>query len=88
MDPVANVFALAVELGLHAVDQVGNLARDELFDVLHRTVVVRTVGDSRAHLEGAHPGTHQKIRSSLGGGIGAGGIVGGVLGELGRVVQF
>jgi hypothetical protein len=88
MDPVAHVLALAVELGLHAVDQVGDLARNELLDVLHRTVVVRAVGDGGTHLERAYPGTHQKIRSRLGGGIRAGGIVRSVLGEFGRVVQL
>ncbi len=31
---VAHVLALAVELGAHAVDDVGDLARDELLHVL------------------------------------------------------
>lgn len=56
VDPVAHVQAVAVELGAHAVDQVGDLARDELLHVLVRAVVVRAVGDSGPHAEGAVPG--------------------------------
>ena len=45
VDPVADVLAAAVELGAHAVDYVGDLARDELLHVLVGAVVVGAVGD-------------------------------------------
>lgn len=45
VDPVADVLAAAVELGAHAVDDVGDLARDELLHVLVGAVVVGAVGD-------------------------------------------
>ncbi len=40
VDPVADLLAGAIELGGAAFQNLGNLARDELFDVLIRAVVV------------------------------------------------
>ena len=45
VDPVADVLAPPVELGADAVDDVGDLARDELLHVLEGAVVVGAVGD-------------------------------------------
>ena len=47
VDPVADVAAVAVELGARAVDDVGDLPGDELLHVLVGAVVVRAVGDGR-----------------------------------------
>jgi glucose-1-phosphate thymidylyltransferase len=56
VDPVADVEPVAVELRPAAVDDVGDLARDELLDVLPGAVVVGAVRDRRPHAEAAHPG--------------------------------
>ena len=88
VDPVADVLALAVELGADAVDHVGDLARDELLHVLVRAVVVRAVADGRLQAEGPHPGADQQVRAGLGRGIRAGGVVRGVLGEPLRIVEL
>ena len=88
MDPVAHVLTGAVEPGALPVDEVGDLAGDELLDVLVGPVVVRAVGDRGLHAEGAHPGAHEQVASGLGRGVGGGGVVGGRRLELRRVVQL
>lgn len=65
MDPVADVLALAVELGAHAVDDVRDLARDELLHVLVGAVVVGAVGDRGAQAVGARPGADQHVGAGL-----------------------
>ena len=87
VDPVAHVLALPVELGAHAVDYVGDLARDELLHVLVGAVVVGAVGDRGAKPVGAGPGAHEHVGARLGGAVGARGLIGRLLGELGRVVE-
>ena len=88
VDPVAHVLAGAVQLGPDAVDQPGDLPRDELLHVLVGPVVVGAVADRGLHAEAAHPGPHQQVGARLGRRVGAGRVVRRVLGELGRVVQF
>ena len=88
VDPVADVLAGAVELGADAVDDVGDLARDELLDVLPGAVVVGAVRDRRADAEAAHPGADEVVGAGLRGGVGRGRVVGGVLGEALRVVEL
>ena len=61
VDPVADVLALAVELGAHAVDYVGDLPGDELLHVLVGAVVVGAVGDRGAKAVGAGPGAHEHV---------------------------
>ena len=87
VDPVAHVLALSVELGAHAVDYVGDLARDELLHVLVGAVVVGAVGDRGAQPVGAGPGAHEHVGGRLGGAVRRGRPVGRLLGELGRVVE-
>ena len=87
VDPVAHVAAVAVELGAHAVQDVGDLARDELLHVLVGAVVVGAVGDGRPHAEGAVPGAHQVVGGRLGGAVGGAGAVRGLLGEARGVIQ-
>lgn len=87
VDPVAHVAAVAVELGARAVQDVGDLARDELLHVLVGTVVVGAVGDGGPHAEGAVPGAHHVVGGRLGGAVGGAGAVRGLLGEARRVVQ-
>ena len=88
VDPVAHVGAGAVELGLDAVEDAGDLARDELLDVLARAVVVRAVRQGGLEAEGADPGPHQQVGARLGGGVGARRVQRRRLGELGRVVEL
>ena len=87
VDPVADVLALAIELGADAVDDVGDLARDELLHVLVGAVVVGAVGDRGAQAVGAGPGADQHVGGRLGRAVGAGRLVRRLLGELGRVVE-
>ena len=87
VDPVADVLSLPVELGAHAVDDVGDLPGDELLHVLVGAVVVGAVGDRGAKPVGAGPGAHEHVGARLGGAVGARGFIRRLLGELGRVVE-
>ena len=87
VDPVADVLAAAVELGAHAVDDVGDLPGDELLHVLVGAVVVGAVGDRGAKAVGAGPGADEHVGGSLGRAVRRGRAVGRLLGELGRVVE-
>ena len=87
VDPVADVLAAAVELGAHAVDDVGDLARDELLHVLVGAVVVGAVGDRGAQAVGAGPGAHEHVGTGLGARVRTARVVRRLLGELRRVVE-
>lgn len=87
VDPVADVLALPVEFGAHAVDDVGDLPGDELLHVLVGAVVVGAVGDRGAKPVGAGPGAHEHVGGSLGARVRRRGLVRRLLGELGRVVE-
>lgn len=87
VDPVADVLAAAVELGAHAVDDVGDLPGDELLHVLVGAVVVGAVGDRGAQAVGAGPGADQHVRGRLGARVRAAWVVRRLLGKLGRVVE-
>lgn len=71
MNPVADIFAIPVELGADAAQNVGDLPRNELLDMLIGPVVVRAVGDSGLHAVGAMPGADEHIGGRLGGAVGA-----------------
>ena len=43
VDPVANLFASAIELWCEVTENISNLARDKLLDVLVRAVVIGAV---------------------------------------------
>ncbi len=87
VDPVADVLAAAVELGAHAVDDVGDLPGDELLHVLVGAVVVGAVGDRGAKAVGAGPCAHEHVGAGLGRAVRRGRPVRRLLGELGRVVE-
>ena len=87
VDPVADVLALPVELGAHAVDDVRDLPGDELLHVLVGAVVVGAVGDRGVQAVGAGPCAHEHVGTRLGGAIGARGLIRRLLGELGGVVE-
>lgn len=87
VDPVADVLALAVELGAHAVDDIRDLPGDELLHVLVGAVVVGAVGDRGAQAVGAGPGADQHVRGRLGARVRAARVIRRLLGELGRVVE-
>ena len=87
VDPVADVLAAAVELGADAVDDVRDLARDELLHVLVGAVVVGAVGDGRAQAVGAGPCAHEHVGGRLGARVRAARVVRRLLGELRRVVE-
>ncbi len=87
VDPVADVAPVAVEPGAHPIDEVRDLARDELLHVLVGAVVIGAVGDGGPHAEVAVPGADQVVGSRLGGAVGGAGTVRGLLGEARRVIQ-
>ena len=87
VDPVADVLAAAVELGAHAVDDVGDLPGDELLHVLVGAVVVGAVGDRGAQAVGAGPCAHEHVGGSLGRAVRGARMVRRLLGELGGVVE-
>ncbi len=87
VDPVADVLALPVELGAHAVDDVRDLPGDELLHVLVGAVVVGAVGDGRAQAVGAGPCAHEHVGARLGRAVRRGGLIRRLLGELRRVVE-
>ena len=87
VDPVAHVLAPPVELGAHAVDDVGDLPGDELLHVLVGAVVVGAVGDRGAQAVGAGPCAHEHVGARLGRAVRRGRVVGRLLGELRRVVE-
>src|SRR5208283_4987342 len=76
VDPVADVGAAAVQLGPPAGEHIGDLAWDELFDVLIRPVVVGAVGDCRLHAVRTHPGPDQHVAGGFGGRVRARWVVG------------
>src|SRR4051794_11753389 len=65
VDPVAHVEPVAVELRCDPVDDVRDLPRDELLDVLVRAVVVGAVADRCADAERADPGAHQQVAAGF-----------------------
>ena len=87
VDPVADVLALPVELGADAVDDVRDLARDELLHVLVGAVVVGAVGDRGAQAVGSRPGAHEHVGARLGARVRAARVVRRLLGELRGVVE-
>ena len=87
VDPVADVLALAVELGTDTVDDVRDLPGDELLHVLVGAVVVGAVGDRGAQAVGAGPGAHEHVGGSLGRAVRGARMVRRLLGELGGVVE-
>jgi len=66
VNPIADVLAVAIELGANAAEDVGDLTRDELLHVLVGTIVVGAVGDSGAHAIGTGPRTNEQVRAGLG----------------------
>ena len=87
VDPVADLLAVAVDPRPAALEHLGDLARDELLDVLPGPVVVGAVGDRRAHAEAADPGADEVVGAGLRGGVRAARAVRRVLGEALRVVE-
>ena len=87
VDPVADVLALTVELGAHAVDDVGDLPGDELLHVLVGSVVVGAVGDRGPKPVGAGPCADQHVGGRLGRAVRGARVVRRLLSELGGVVE-
>ena len=88
VNPVANLLAGAVQFGLDIAQNIGDLARNELFDVLVWTVIIRTIGDRRFDAEAANPGAYQHVAGSFSAGVGAGRVVRRIFSEAVRVVKL
>lgn len=66
VDPIPDVLTGTVELRPDATQDIGNLARDELLDVLVRTVVVRAVRNRRLQTKGTDPSPDKQVGAGLG----------------------
>lgn len=87
VDPVAHVLAPAVQLRPLALEDVRDLAGDELLHMLVRAVVVRAVGNSGPQAVRAGPRAHQHVGRGLRTRVRAGRMVRGGLREPGRIIQ-
>ena len=87
VDPVAYVLALAVQLRPLALEDVRDLAGDELLHMLVRAVVVRAVGNRGPQAVRAGPRAHQHVGRGLRTRVWAGRMVRGGLREPGRIIQ-
>lgn len=87
VDPVAYVLALAVQLRPLALEDVRDLAGDELLHMLVRAVVVRAVGNCGPQAVRAGPRAHQHVGRGLRARVRAGRMIRGGLRELGRIIQ-
>ena len=87
VDPVAHVLPVAVQFRLQPIEDIRDLARDELLHMLVRAIIVAAVADRGADAERAVPGAHQQVGARLGGAVRAGRMVRGLLRELRRIIQ-
>ena len=87
VDPVAYVLALAVQLRPLALEDVRDLAGDELLHMLVRAVVVRAVGNCGPQAVRTGPRAHQHVGRGLRTRVRAGRMVRGGLREPGRIIQ-
>ena len=87
MNPVAHVLALAVQLRTLPVQDVRDLARDELLHMLVWTVVVRAVRDRGTDAVRARPRAHQHIARGLRRRIRRTRMIRRMLREPGRIIQ-
>jgi hypothetical protein len=87
MGPLAHVHTCAVEARLAADQDVGDLPRDHLLDVLVRAVVVGAIGESGCDIERADPGAHEVVGAGFCRRVRAGRIVRGVFVELAGLVE-
>ena len=69
IQPVANVFAVAVNRYVLFAQRIGDNLRNQLFRMLFRTVIVGTVGNRYVHAVSAVIRTDQHIRTGFGRGI-------------------
>lgn len=87
VDPVAYVLAPAVQLRPLALEDVRDLAGDELLHMLVRAVVVRAVGNCGPQAVRTGPRAHQHVGRGLRARVRAGRMVRGGLREPGRIIQ-
>ena len=87
VDPVAHVLAPAVQLRPLALEDVRDLAGNELLHMLVRTVIVAAVGNSGPQAVRAGPRAHQHVGRGLRTRVRAGRMVRGGLREPGRIIQ-
>lgn len=87
VDPVAYVLALAVQLRPLALEDVRDLAGDELLHMLVRAVIVAAVGNRGPQAVRTGPRAHQHVGRGLRARVRAGRMVRGGLREPGRIIQ-
>ena len=82
VQPIADIFALAVNRDRVPAQGFQDDHRDEFFGKLERAVVVRTVGDQHRQAIGIAPSPRQMIARRLARGVGRVRVVGGGFGEI------
>lgn len=87
VDPVAHVLAPAVQLRPLALEDVRDLAGNELLHMLVRTVIVAAVGNCGPQAVRTGPRAHQHVGRGLRARVRAGRMVRGGLREPGRIIQ-
>ena len=87
VDPVAHVLAPAVQLRPLTLEDVRDLAGNELLHMLVRTVIVAAVGNRGPQAVRAGPRAHQHVGRGLRTRVRAGRMVRGGLREPGRIIQ-
>ena len=87
VDPVAYVLAPAVQLRPLALEDVRDLAGDELLHMLVRAVIVAAVGNRGPQAVRTGPRAHQHVGRGLRARVRAGRMVRGGLREPGRIIQ-
>src|SRR5260221_3010966 len=70
VQPVALLFAVAIDRKGFVVERIRDHKRQEFFGKLVGTVVVRGASDQSGKFVRAHVGANQEVRGSLGSGIG------------------
>src|ERR1700676_2640908 len=71
MQPVALLFAVAVDWKRYTLEGIRDHQRQKLFGKLEGAIIVGRTSDQRGEFVGAHVGTNQEVRGSLGSGVGA-----------------
>ena len=81
VDPVAHITTLAVQLRANTPQDVGDLAWNELLDVLVWAVVVGAIRNRRCNAKRPDPRSHQQVAAGLRRGVRRGRVVRGGFGE-------
>ena len=87
MNPVTNVETIPVKLRSSSAENVRDLPRDELLNMLSRPVIVGAIRNCGLHTVGTAPRAHKKVGRRLRGTVGTRRFVGRLFGQASRIIQ-